>query len=411
MSATETTPTPRPLPRRRLIAAGILVLIVLIGATVAGTVPRISTRHALARVAAADTIPVVNVVTVARAEAASSLTLPGTVQPVHQAAIYARATGYVKKFSVDIGSTVRAGQLLGIIETPDLDQQLAQARAILQQDQSLLALNHTEDQRWQQMVRDSVVTVEQYDEKRQAYQGSQSAVVADQANVDRLTALVGFERIVAPFDGVITSRNIDVGEFVTATGGQSATLPSGSSVAPSSLFGITQTDTMRVYLSVPEADAPSVHAGETAQIAVSELPNDTFTGRVVRTARAVDPTSRTLLTEVQVVNTTGRLVPGMYARVTVGFDREAPPLTVPASAVLFLPAGLTVAEIGPDHVVHRHVIDVGRDFGSYFEVLSGVHDGSILLDNPSDAVPNGTRVQWRVHDDTTRHQSVAVKRS
>jgi membrane fusion protein (multidrug efflux system) len=409
MSATETAPTPRPIPKRRLVMGGVFILILLIGATIAGTVPRIATQHALARVAAVDTIPTVNVVSVARAGAASSLTLPGTLQPVHQAAIYARATGYVKKFFVDLGSTVHAGQVLGIIETPDLDQQLAQARALLHQDETMLALNRTEDQRWQQMVRDSVVTVEQYDQKRQAYQGSQAAVLGDQANVDRLVALVGFERIVAPFDGVITSRNIDVGAFVTATGGQSATLPSGSSVAPTSLFGITQTDTMRVYLSVPEADAPSVRPGETAQILVSELPNDTFTGRVVRTARAVDPASRTLLTEVQIVNTTGKLVPGMYARATLGFDRQTPPLTVPASAVLFLPAGLTVAEIDSDHVVQRHVIDVGRDFGSYFEVLSGVHDGSLLLDNPSDAVPNGTRVQWQVHADTTRAHPVTVK--
>lgn len=409
MSATETTPTPRPIPKRRLVMGGAFILVLLIGATIAGTVPRIATQHALARVAAVDTIPTVNVVSVARAGAASSLTLPGTLQPVHQAAIYARATGYVKKFFVDLGSTVHAGQVLGIIETPDLDQQLAQARAVLHQDETMLALNRTEDQRWQQMVRDSVVTVEQYDQKRQAYQGSQAAVLGDQANVDRLAALVGFERIVAPFDGVITSRNIDVGAFVTATGGQSATLPSGSSAAPSSLFGITQTDTMRVYLSVPETDAPSVRPGETAQILVSELPNDTFTGRVVRTARAVDPASRTLLTEVQIVNTTGKLVPGMYARATLGFDRQTPPLTVPASAVLFLPAGLTVAEIDSNHVVRRHVIDVGRDFGSYFEVLSGVRDGSLLLDNPSDAVPNGTRVQWQVHADTTRAQPVAVR--
>jgi len=409
MSATETAPTPRPVPKRRLVMGGAFILVLLIGATIAGTVPRIATQHALARVAAVDTIPTVNVVSVARAGAASSLTLPGTLQPVHQAAIYARATGYVKKFFVDLGSTVHAGQVLGVIETPDLDQQLAQARAILAQDQSMLALNRTEDQRWQQMVRDSVVTVEQYDQKRQAYQGSQASVLGDQANVDRLSALVGFERIVAPFDGVITSRNIDVGAFVTATGGQSAALPSGSSVAPTSLFGITQTDTMRVYLSVPEVDAPSVRPGETAQILVSELPNDRFTGRVVRTARAVDPASRTLLAEVQIVNATGKLVPGMYARATLGFDRQTPPLTVSASAVLFLPAGLTVAEIDSNHVVQRHVIDVGRDFGSYFEVLSGVHDGSLLLDNPSDAVPNGTRVQWQVHADTTRSQPVAVR--
>jgi multidrug efflux pump subunit AcrA (membrane-fusion protein) len=166
---------------------------------------------------------------------------------------------------------------------------------------------------------------------------------------------------------------------------------------------------MRVYLSVPEADAPSVRAGETAHIAVSELASDTFTGRVVRTARAVDPASRTLLTEVQIVNTTGKLVPGTYARVTLGFDRQTPPLTVPASAVLFLPEGLTVAEIGSDHVVHRHVIDVGRDFGSYFEVLGGVSEGTLLLDNPSDAVPNGTRVRWQAHADTTRAQPLTVR--
>jgi RND family efflux transporter MFP subunit len=408
MSATETTPTPKPVPTRRLVIGAVIVLLLLTGATVAGTLPRIATTRALARVAAADTTPMVNVVTVKRAPAASSLTLPGTVQPVHQAAIYARGTGYVKKYFVDIGSAVQAGQLLGIIETPDLDQQLTQTRAMLRQDQSMLGLNRTEAERWHQMVSDSVVTVEQYDVKRQALQGSEAAVMADQANVDRLTALVGFERIVAPFAGVITSRNIDVGTFVTAAGTQSAPLPSGSSGAPTSLFQMTQTDTMRVYLPVPEADAPSVRTGQTADVRISELPGVPFTGHVVRTARAVDPTSRTLLTEVQILNTAGTLIPGMYAQIALGFDRESPPLTVPASAVLFLPAGLTVAEVGDDHVVHRHVIDVGRDFGSYFEVLNGLREGSILLDNPSDAVPDGARVRWQAHADTTRGRPVQV---
>jgi membrane fusion protein, multidrug efflux system len=408
MSATETTLKPRPKRRRRLVMVGVLVPVVLIGATVAGVVPRLMDRQALARVAGADSTPVVNVITVTRASSTSSLTLPGTIQPMHQAAIYARGTGYVKKFFVDLGSIVHAGQLLGLIETPDLDQQLTQARALLRQDQSLRAFNRREDERWQQMLRDSVVTTEQYDMKRQALEGSEAGVLADQANVDRLASLVGFEQIVAPFHGVITARNIDVGAFVTASGTQSAPLPSGSSVAPTSLFEMAQTDTMRVYLAVPEADAPSVRPGETADIRVSELPNDRFAGRVVRTARAVDPASRTLLAEVQIQNRAGTLIPGMFAQTALGFDRLTPPLTVPASAVLFLPAGLTVAQIGADHVVHRHVIEIGRDFGSYFEVTGGLVDGATLLDNPSDAVPDGTRVRWQVHGDTARAQQVPV---
>jgi membrane fusion protein, multidrug efflux system len=409
MSGTETTPMPRPVPTRRLtILAGFAVLL-LSGAMVAGTLPRLGTQRALARVATVNSVPTVNVVTVRRAAAASSLTLPGTVQPLHQAAIYARGTGYVKRFFVDIGSTVHAGQLLGVIETPDLDQQLAQARAMLKQDQSVQHLNGLEAGRWQQLVHDSVATVEEYDIKHQAFQGSEAAVTADQANVERLEALVGFERIVAPFDGVITARNIDMGAFVTAAGTQSAPLPSGTSVAPTSLFEMTQIDTMSVYLPVPEADAPSVREGQTADVHVSELPDARFTGRVVRTARAVDPSARTLLTEVQIVNTKHTLMPGMYAQITLGYDRQSPPLTVPASAVMFLPAGLTVAQIDTNHTVHRHTIEVGRDFGSYFEVLDGLQEGATLLDNPSDAVPDGTHVQWQAPADTAAAHAVAVR--
>ena len=394
--------------KRLMIPAGVAILI-FGGAGIAGTLPRLSEQRALARVAATDTTPEVGVVTVTRAPAASAITLPGTIQPVHQAAIYARATGYVRKFFVDIGASVRAGQVLGIIETPDLDQQLAQAKAILRQDQTMLTLNRTEDQRWQQMVRDSVVTVEQYDEKLQAYQGSQATVVADQANVDRLTALVGFEKIVAPFDGVITARNIDVGAFVTAAGTSNAALPSAAAATPTSLFQMTQTDTMRVYLQVPQSDAPSVHEGQTGDVFVTELPNQHFQGHVVRTARAVDPVSRTLLAEVDVVNRPAVLIPGMYARVNLGFNRQTPPLTVPASAVIFLPKGLTVAEIGPDHVVQRHTIEVGRDFGSYFEVAGGVAEGTMLVDNPNDAVPDGTHVRWQSRGDTTRTLPLGVQ--
>jgi RND family efflux transporter MFP subunit len=349
---------------------------------------------------------VVGVVTATRAPAASSITLPGTIQPVHQAAIYARATGYVRRFFVDIGTHVNAGQVLGIIETPDLDQQLAQAKATLRQDQSMLTLNRGEDQRWQQMLHDSVVTVEQYDQKRQAYQGSDAAVMADQANVDRLSALVGFEKIVAPFDGVITARNIDVGAFVTAAGTSNAALPSAAAATPTSLFQMTQTDTMRVYLQVPQSDAPSVREGQTADMLVTELPNQRFQGQVVRTARAVDPLSRTLLAEVDIVNRSAVLIPGMYARVQLGFTRVEPPLTVPASAVLFLPNGLTVAKIAPDHVVHRRTIEVGRDFGSYFEVTNGLAEGAMLVDNPSDAIPDGTRVTWQSPGDTVRTRSM-----
>ncbi|MFI5249265.1 MAG: efflux RND transporter periplasmic adaptor subunit, partial [Gemmatimonadales bacterium] len=297
-AASENAPEAHPLANRRIgvIVAGVAAVFVV--AFLIGTLPRLSNARALTAVARGDSVASVEIERIARAPKTTNIALPGTLEPLHQAAIYARTSGYVKQWSADIGRTVHAGDVLAIIETPDLDEQLAQSRATLEQARSGLELARVEQQRWAAMVKDSVVTVDEYDQKTQAAQASAATVAAAQADVARLTALQSFERVTAPFDGIVTGRNVDVGAFVQAGGGTGTSMPSNGSAAPSSLFQMVQTDTVRVYITVPQSDATAIEPGQVADVRVQEFPNQVFAGRVVRTARAVDPQSRTLLTEV-----------------------------------------------------------------------------------------------------------------
>jgi RND family efflux transporter MFP subunit len=391
-AASENAPEAHPLANRRIgvIVAGVAAVFVV--AFLIGTLPRLSNARALTAVARGDSVASVEIERIARAPKTTNIALPGTLEPLHQAAIYARTSGYVKQWSADIGRTVHAGDVLAIIETPDLDEQLAQSRATLEQARSGLELARVEQQRWAAMVKDSVVTVDEYDQKTQAAQASAATVAAAQADVARLTALQSFERVTAPFDGIVTGRNVDVGAFVQAGGGTGTSMPSNGSAAPSSLFQMVQTDTVRVYITVPQSDATAIEPGQVADVRVQEFPNQVFAGRVVRTARAVDPQSRTLLTEVQIINPKRLLLPGMYAEIRFVLSRANPPLIVPATALLPLTDGVHVIEVGADGRVQHRKLRIVRDYGDYMEVDGGVSEGESVVLNPGDDLPDGTKV-------------------
>jgi membrane fusion protein (multidrug efflux system) len=392
-AATEEAPEARPLSGRNIRLALIAIAVLLTAAFVVGSIPRISTSRALAAIAKGDPVPVVEVMTVKRAPRSTTLSLPGTLEPLHQAAIYARTTGYIKQWSVDIGKAVNSGDVLAVIETPDLDQQLLQSSAMLEQAKATLQLANVEETRWAAMVKDSVVTVDEYDQKVQAARAAAAAVKAGEADVRRLETLQSFERVTAPFSGIITARNVDVGAFVQAGGGMSGSLPSNSSAAPTSLFQIAQTDTVRVYVTVPQSDAIAIEPGQTADVRVREFPNRVFTGRVVRTARAVDALSRTLLTEIQIINPQRILLPGMYAQIQFVFDRSTPPLVIPAAALLPLLTGIQVVQVDADQRVQHHTIKITRDYGAYVESDSGLVEGAVLVLNPGDALVDGMQVR------------------
>ncbi len=391
-AASENAPEARPLANRRIGVIIAVVAAVFVVAFLIGTLPRLSNARALAAVARGDSVASVEIERIARAPKTTNIALPGTLEPLHQAAIYARTSGYVKQWNADIGRTVHAGEVLAVIETPDLDEQLAQSRATLEQARSGLELARVEQQRWAAMVKDSVVTVDEYDQKTQAAQASAATVAAAQADVARLTALQSFERVTAPFDGIVTGRNVDVGAFVQAGGGTGTSMPSNGSAAPSSLFQMVQTDTVRVYITVPQSDATAIEPGQVADVRVQEFPNQVFAGRVVRTARAVDPQSRTLLTEVQIINPKRLLLPGMYAEIRFVLSRANPPMIVPATALLPLTDGVHVIEVGADGRVQHRKLRIVRDYGDYMEVDGGVSEGESVVLNPGDDLPDGTKV-------------------
>jgi len=403
--------------RGRLKAPLAIVAALLVAAFAVGTVPRIRNARVLAALANQDPTRVVQVVRIKRGSPSTHLNLPGTLEPIHQTAIYARTSGYVKRWNVDIGRAVKAGDVLAVIETPDLDAQLAQSRATLEQAKSAQDLAHVQEQRWAAMVKDSVVTIDEYDQKVQASRAAGAAVAADEADVRRLEALQSFERVTAPFDGIVTARNLDVGAFVTAGGGMGAgaALPSNGSAAPTSLFQMAQTDTVRVYVSVPQVDATSIQPGQTANVRVSEFPGQVFVGHVVRTARAVDEQSRTLLTEIQILNPKGVLLPGMYGQIQFVFDRANSPLVVPAVALLPLTEGIQVVEVDAQNRLHHRTIKIARDYGSYVEADSGVTEGAAVVMNPTDALTDGEQVQIetdaQIDSAKSQHQPVPAPKS
>jgi RND family efflux transporter MFP subunit len=392
----------------------LLVFLLLLGALCVagyyfGYLPRQRREMVLAAESqvSGDAAPVVNVQPVTRSAVKTSLMLPGNIQAVTEAPILARATGYIKKRNVDIGDRVTAGQVLVEIEAPELDQQTRQAKAALDQanaavDQAQASLQQgraTADllkvtaDRNQKLADKDIVSRQDNDTSRLQYAAqqatvdalakavtaAQSAVAAANANLERLSELQGYLIVRAPFAGVITLRNVDTGTLVTE----------GNTL----LFRIAQTDRLRTYLNVPQAYADAIRAGQAAILTIPDLPGRSFRGTVARTANSLDPSSRTLLVEVQVLETGGVLMPGMYAQVDLAVQRIDPPLSIPSDTLLVRSTGPQVAVMAKDGTVHFTPIQLGRDFGDHLEVLGGLEEGQMLVVNPSDAIREGVKVK------------------
>jgi len=314
--------------------------------------------------------------------------LPGSIESLHESPIYARTAGYVESWTTDIGAHVKSGQLLAQIQSPEIDQQSAQAKADLGQLQANLTLaKHTVD-RWVLLARDSVVTPQEVDEKQAAYDAAVANLASGEANYKRLEQLQSFERVTAPFDGVVTSRSVDVGNLVSA----GATL-GGSSTSARPLFTVAGTDTVRVYVNVPQSAMSLVQRKASADILVRELPGSAFQGVVARNARALDAASRTLLTEVQIPNPKGVLLPGMYVEVRFAVTDSTPPLIIPANTLVVRTDGPQVAVVQSNHTVHYQKVQLGRDFGDRVEVVGGLDADAQLVVNPSDDIREGVQVK------------------
>jgi RND family efflux transporter MFP subunit len=386
----------------------VVAAILIVVAFFTGYIPRQRREAVLAseETTAETTAPKVNVVAVERSAGRSELVLPGSIQAVTEAPILARSNGYVKRRLVDIGDRVSAGQLVAELEAPELIQMLHQAQAALEQTKSAVEqatanlqqsrtnerLAQVTAQRWANLFQRGVVSRQendtyqaQYDSQKantqaleKAVAAARSNVAAAEANVARLTELKGFSRVRAPFAGVITVRNVDTGVLVTE----------GSTL----LFRIAQTNRLRTYLNLPQAEASSVRTGQAATLTIPDLPGRKFPGSVTRTANALDPATRTLLTEVQVANPDGALMPGMYADVDLTTARKEPPLLIPGDTLVVRSDGPQVAVVAPDRSVHYQLIQLGRDFGDRIEVVSGLQLGQQVVVNPGDSVEEGSKV-------------------
>ena len=372
------------------IAGGVVAAVLL-----TGIVPRVAQQRRLTAAAATAgvTVPSVSVTTVTHDTSASSVSLPGALSAVQTAAIYARTPGYVRRRLVDIGSRVRAGQLLADIDAPDLDQQVAQARGVVAQTHAAQQLAQANLVRWRALAVDSAVTAQEVDQMQAAFNEAVANSNSAEANLQRLVQLQLYERVVAPFAGVITARNVDPGALVGPAGGVSAPLPAGIGSAPGSLFTLAQTDTLSVYVTVPEDYAAAVTIGKPAVVTVPALPGDTLRGHVARTAGSLDAASRTLLTEVRVANPGGAFLPGMYAQVQLALGAGTPPLRVPATALVIRDGPPQVVTVAPDSTVRYQTVTIGRDLGSWVEVTGGLAQGVHVVINPPADLQDGARVR------------------
>ena len=384
-------------PRRRGVRAvgGAIAGGVLAATLLTGIVPRVGQRHRLAAgaTAAGVSLPSVTVTTVTHDTSPSSVSLPGALTAVQTAAIYARTPGYVRRRLVDIGSRVRAGQLLADIDAPDLDQQVTQARGVVAQTRAARELAQANLVRWRALAADSAVTAQELDQMQAAFDEAVANLNSAEANLQRLVQLQVYERVVAPFAGVITARNVDPGALVGTAGGVSGTSPAGSGSAPGSLFTIAQADTLSVYVTVPEGYAAAVAIGQPAVVTLPALPGDTLRGRVARTAGSLDATARTLLAEVRVANPKSAFLPGMYAQVQLALGAGTPPLRVPATALVIRGGPPQVVTVAPDSTARYQTVTIGRDLGSWVEVTGGLADGSVVVVNPADDLRDGARVR------------------
>jgi len=349
---------------------------------VSGLNSRARAESALAKQTDQLAIASVAVVHPQLSSAAEEIALPGNMQAFTDTPIYARASGYLRKWYVDIGAHVKSGELLAEIETPEIDRQLQQAKADLATAQANLDLAQTTAKRYQFLLKTDSVSQQETDEKVSDLAAKQAILNSTAANMHRLQELVSFQKVYAPFDGVITARNIDIGALIDA----------GANAPGKELFHESATGVLRVYVNVPETYWRVARPGAIADVTLAEFPGRTFRGRLVRTSDSIDLTSRTLLVEVDVDNAHGDLLPGAYATVHLKLPSRTNALTVPANALLFRAEGLQVAVVKNGRVQLKNV-KMGRDFGNDVEVTNGVAASDQVIVNPSDSVSDGQQVQ------------------
>jgi RND family efflux transporter MFP subunit len=307
------------------------------------------------------------------------LDLPGFTTAYTEAPIFAQTSGYLKRWYFDIGGKVQANDILGEIDTPEVDQELAQADAQLQVAQAAAHLAEVTYQRDQTLFNQRVIDAQTRDSAADTYREDQATVAADQANIDRLNALEAFKLLRAPFDGIVTARDVDVGTYVANGSGHQ-------------LFQVARTSPLRIYVQVPQADAQLVKIGMEADLTVPEFPGRIFQAHVTNTAGVVDPTSRSLLTELQIPNESGELLPGAYVRVRFKFPGNSPFLTIPENTLIFRRQGAAVGVVHPDGKVEIRKITINEDFGNKLEVASGLTASDQVILDPSDSLANGITV-------------------
>jgi len=368
-------------PSRAALAMALLAAVVIsIAAVLGGLKPRQRQQAALADETRELAIPTVTIVSPAPGKPAVGLLLPAEVKPWIEAPIYARASGYLKRWYVDLGAHVKVGQLLAEIETPELDQELESSRSALNQAQAALALAKSTADRFAALVRTGAVSKQENDEKQSDLAFKTATVKASSANVRRLEELHSFARVTAPFAGTITVRQTDVGDLIAAGGAKE-------------LFRLAQTDKLRIYVRVPQTRALAVASGQSAELLVPEVPGKVFAAKVARTAGAIDADSRTLLVELEVDNARGEILAGSFAQVRFAETKGAAPLTLPGNTLLFRAEGPQVGVVRPDGRLELRAVKLGRDFGQTVEILAGVAPADQVILNPSDSLADGDTVR------------------
>jgi RND family efflux transporter MFP subunit len=358
-------------------------LLVLLSAGAVTLLTHLSHDRALAKETERETIPTVAIVHPTAEKPDEELVLPGSLLAYEESPIYARTSGYLVRWYKDIGSRVKDGELLATIDTPEVDQELDQTRASRRQILAQLELAKISADRWENLRKTDAVSAQEADQQTSGYKQAQANLAAADANVRRLEQLEGFKKVYAPFSGVITRRNVDPGALINA----------GAGASGRELFDLARVDPLRVYTSVPQAYAPYMKVGGRATVTLQEFPGEKFSALIARTAEAIEPNTRTLLTEVDVPNKAGRLLPGSFGEVHFAVGSNVDKVTVPVNAMLFRSEGPRLAVVDNDLKVRLRPINIGRDYGTSLEILGGVAAGDQVIINPPDSLEEGQQVQ------------------
>jgi multidrug efflux system membrane fusion protein len=389
----QVTPPPKlpAVPPRKALIIVMLIVVVLALSGAATMFTRIRAGHALAKETEIDSVPTVSVVHPIAEKPDEELVLPGSLQAYEESPIYARTTGYLLHWYKDIGSHVNKGELLADIDTPEVDQELSQARAGRQQTVAQRDLAKISADRWQNLRKTDSVSQQEADTQSSAYRQAQATLAAADANVRRLEQMESFKHVYAPFSGVLVKRNVDPGALINAGSGGVA------------LFILAKVDPLRVFTDVPQAYSPAIKSGMPAYVTLQEMPGQKFRGTVARTADAIDPATRTLLTEVDVPNKDGHLLRGSFGEVHFSPKIDTAKVTVPVNAMLFRQEGAQLAIVGPDNKVQLRPITIGRDYGTTLEILGGVSLEDRVIINPAESLENGQQVNVAADNSEGKH--------